>query len=189
MKRTSFIITIAGLVIILLGAFAGYYYVRFNEIPFILKKKQVVQDTTKNGDFVTDSGKLLTKLIPISSKDTLKNLLNSFSISDTTTFARSSFRQPIDTTSSIQSSSGVSSLNQTQSQPQVPLDPKEKKKLIKLYESMSPEKVAEILEMTKDDSKVREVIMMLNHRSAGKILQLLPPERIQKIMGLKTELQ
>ena len=90
-----------------------------------------------------------------------------------------------DTTNSAQGSGEQMAEHTQETAP--PMDVKEKKKLIKLYESLPPQKVAEILEMTKDDILVREVIMSLNSRSSAKILKLMSPERVQKILGLKKE--
>ncbi|MBM4165819.1 MAG: hypothetical protein FJ218_02695 [Ignavibacteria bacterium] len=94
--------------------------------------------------------------------------------------------QPAGTTGNIQSGGPIGSISSGGIESQFVSD-KERKKLLKLYESMPPEKIAELLDMTKDDNAVREIIFMLKERKASKVLQLLPPERVQKILGLKKD--
>jgi len=166
---------VIGCVLIILLGISGYFYIRYGEIPYVYKKKRL-QDSSH------------VSILPDSNSFRIKN--SSISGIETTFTAKTKQTVVSSDSSSLKVSSGTGQLagEQTNFSPQSSqqeMSSKEKRKLKELYESMKPAKVAEILEMTKDDNKVREVIMLLNHRSAGRILQLLPPERVQKILGLK----
>jgi len=184
MSRNSLIYTIVGSIVLLLGVVAAYFYIRHDYIPFIWEKKLLV-DSTQQSTLLEDS------LLEIdSAQHSISFEPDRPAISDETqriTPSESDVNQSSSDTSIVSGGSDQMASNQPPVETK-PMDPKEKKKLVKLYESMPPAKVAEILDLTRDDNKVKEVIMMLNAKYAGKVLQLLPPERVQKIMGLKKEI-
>jgi|GEM_PF-1689078 hypothetical protein len=197
MKNTLYFYII-GVVLLIVGAELLFYILpstNKNSFPrtYNLLRGEVIVDSAKikydsllalRKDSTKKGVRTPTKQKP---KDDMASLpvANEMFASDSTRPV-SPMEQPAETTSNIQSgvpSSGIESGSASAQS----VSNKERKKLLKLYESMPPEKIAELLDMTKDDNTVREIIFMLKERKASKVLQLLPPERVQKILGLKKD--
>jgi hypothetical protein len=159
-KNVITIILIIALVGI--GGYLGYRYIWFKENPYnVFFGTSIQQDTI----ITIDSSKKTTATA--TSKNAVQTKINTAP----------------DMASVVESGSSSNDASGTPSSTPMPQSDKERKKLIAIYESMPPAKVAEILELEKDDARVREVIMSLKKRTAAAVMELLPPERRKKILS------
>ncbi len=183
-----------------IGGYLGYRYIMFKENPYnIIFGTSVIQDTIITVDSSKktivaskDSTKFDTlyhrdtTIIPRLVTDSLKDsmMLVADSVSTQPEFVeQTTINTAPDTASVVESGSASSVSSGSQSSSSSVQTDKDRKKLIAIYESMPPAKVAEILELEKDDARVREVIMSLKKRTAAAVMELLPPERRKKILS------
>ena len=197
-KNLITIILIVALVGI--GGYLGYRYIWFKENPYNVffgtsvlqdtiitidsSKKTIVasKDSTKFDTLYHRDTTITPRLVTDSLKDSM--MIGSDSTSSKSEYAvQTTINTAPDTASIVESGSSSNVASGSSSSTSAVQTDKERKKLIAIYESMPPAKVAEILELEKDDARVREVIMSLKKRTAAAVMELLPPERRKKILS------